>query len=72
MDDLKYSANESQQLENNEEKKRKKMLIWFSSSYSKEGKTSVGKVFLKLLKKHFPASHILHKLSCRSMKLQVA
>lgn len=34
-DDLKYSANEAQQLDN-EEKKRKKILICFNSSFSKE------------------------------------
>ena len=62
-DELKYLPNEIQQLENNKGRKRKRKIIWFNPPYSKNVKTSVGKVFLKLLKKHFPASHILlHKI----------
>ena len=67
-DDLKYSPNEVQQLENKENKKemkrkkKKKKIIWFSPPYSKNVKTSLGKVFLNLLKKHSPASHILQKI----------
>ena len=34
----------------------------FNPTYSKNVKTNVGKVFLQLLKKHFPASHILNKI----------
>ena len=62
MDELKYLRNEEQQLENNEREKRKRKIIWFNPPYSKNVKTNVGKVFLKLLKKHFPASHVLHKI----------
>ena len=61
-DELKYLPNEVQQLENNEGRKRKRKIIWFNPPYSKNVKTNVGRVFLKLLKKHFPASHILHKI----------
>ena len=61
MDELQYLPNEMQQLENNEGRKHKKKIIWFNPSYSKNVKTNVGKVFPKILKKHFPASHILHK-----------
>ena len=65
-DKLKYLPNEVQQLENNEGRKRKRKIIWFNSPYSKSAKTNAGKVFLKLLKKHFPASHILHKIFNKS------
>ena len=61
-DDLKYSPNEAQQIENNEERKCKRKIIWFNSHYSKNVKTNVGKVFLKLVKKLFRVSHILQKI----------
>ena len=44
----------------------KEKIIWFNPHYSKNVKTNVGKVFLKLLKKHFPGSHILHKIFSKS------
>ena len=61
-DEPKYLPNEVQELGNNNRRKRKRKIIWFNPPYSKNVKTNVGKVFLKLLKKHFPTSHILHKI----------
>ena len=61
-DELKYLPNEAQELGNNNRVKRRRKIIWFNLPYSKNVKTNVGKVFLKLLKKHFPISHILHKI----------
>ena len=61
-DELKYLPNEVQELGNNNRRKRKRKIIWFNPLYSKNVKTNVGNVFLKLLKKHFPTSHILHKI----------
>ena len=65
-DELKYLPNEVQQLENNERRKRKRKIIWFNLPYSKNVKTNVGKLFLKSLKKHFPASYILRKIFIRN------
>ena len=65
-DELKYLPNEVQQLENNERRKRKRKIIWFNPPYSKNVKTNVGKLFLKSLKKHFPASYILRKIFIRN------
>ena len=67
-DELRYLPNEAQQLENNDGKKRKRKLIWFNPAYSKNVKTNVGKVFLKLLKKYFPASHILHNIFNKTLQ----
>ena len=75
-DELKYLPTEVQQHGNNDRRKRQRKIIWFNPPYPKNVKTTVGKVFLKLLKKHFPASHILHKMfkknsvkiSCSPMK----
>ena len=61
-DEPKYLPNEVQELGNNNRRKRKRKIIWFNPPYSKNVKTNVGNVFLKLPKKHFPTSHILHKI----------
>ena len=75
-DEPKYLPNEVQELANNNRRIRKRKIIWFNPPYSKNVKTNVGKVFLKLLKKHFSTSHVLHKIfnrntvkiSCSCMK----
>ena len=48
--------------EQNEKKKRKRKIIWFNPPYSSTVKTNVGKLFLKLVKQHFPKGHKLHKI----------
>ena len=42
-------------------KNRKKNIIWFNQPYNKNMLTKVGHYFLKLLDKHFPRQHKLHK-----------
>ena len=42
--------------------KRKRKILWFNPPYSKNVRTNVGKIFLSLVKKHFPPHHKLHKL----------
>ena len=37
-------------------------VIWFNPSYSLNVKTNIDKVFLKLVRKHFPRSHKLSKI----------
>ena len=46
--------------------KRKRKIIWFNPPYSKNVRTNVGKVFLSLIKKHFPPHHKLHKIFNRN------
>ena len=36
--------------------------IWFNPLYSLNVKTNIGKVFLKLVRKHFPRSHKFNKI----------
>ena len=43
-------------------KSRKRNIVWFNPPFSKHVKTNIGKVFLYLLKKHFPPHHRLHKI----------
>ena len=41
---------------------RSRNIIWFNPPFSQNVKTNIGKLFLKLVKKHFPKHHRLHKL----------
>ena len=43
-------------------KQRKRNIIWFNPPYSKNVKTNIRKIFLNLIKKHFPPHHKFHKL----------
>ena len=61
-DELKYLPNEVQEFGNNNRRKCKTKIIWSNPPYSKNVETNVGKVFLKLLRKYLPTSHILHKI----------
>ena len=36
--------------------------IWFNPPFSENVKSNIGKIFLNLLKKHFPNHHHLYKI----------
>ena len=57
--ELKYKANIDT---DSNTKQRKRNIIWFNPPYSKNVKTNIGKIFLNLIKTHFPPHHKLHKL----------
>ena len=46
--------------------KENRNIIWFNPPYSKNVKTNVGKIFFKLLHKHFPKSNKLYKIFNRN------
>ena len=46
-------------------KKRKRNITWFNPPFSEHVKTNIGKEFLRLLAKHFPPHHRLHKICNR-------
>ena len=49
---------------------RKRQIIWFNPPYSVNVKTNVGKLFMRLIDKHFPSHHKFHKLfNCNNVKL---
>ena len=49
--------------ENNQNKKRRKRnIIWFNLPYSKSVKTNIGRIFVKLISKHFPPNHKFVKI----------
>ena len=62
MKKLVYNKENTTSNEHNEKKKRKRKIIWFNPPYSSTVKTNVGKLFLKLVKQHFPKGHKLHKI----------
>lgn len=43
-------------------RRRQRQIIWFNPPFSKNVATNVGKTFLHLTAKHFPASHRYHKI----------
>ena len=45
-----------------EKKKCKRKVIWFNPPFSLNVKTNVGKIFLKIVKRHFPKENPLHKI----------
>ena len=49
--------------ENNQnKKKRKRTIIWFNLPYSKSIKTNIGRIFIKLISKHFSPNHKFVKI----------
>ena len=47
-------------------KKRARKIIWFNPPYSSNVTTNIGQKFFRLLDKHFPKGHRLHKLFNRN------
>ena len=45
---------------------RKKKIIWFNAPYNQNLSTNIAKIFLKLVDKHFPHTHRLHKIFNRN------
>ena len=48
--------------DNQNKKKRKRNIIWFNPPYSKSVKTILGRIFIKLISKHFPPNHKFAKI----------
>ena len=46
----------------NKKKTRKRKIIWFNPPYCLSVKTNVGRIFLKVIKKHFPKGNGLNKI----------
>ena len=43
-------------------KSRQRKIIWFNPPFSNNAKTNVGKIFMSLVRKHFPRHHKFHKI----------
>ena len=58
--------NPSEEKPANQPRNRKRNIIWFNPPFSKSVLTKVGHCFLKLVDKHFPRKHKLHKIFNRN------
>ena len=47
-------------------KKKSRNIIWFKPTSSKAVSTNIAKIFLRLINRHFPKSHRLHKIFNRN------
>ena len=62
-EELKYKNKDGEEQTRNEEKrKRRRKIIWFNPPFSLNVKTNFGKLFFKMLKKHFPKGNPLSKI----------
>ena len=62
-EELKYKNKHGEEKTRNEEKrKRRRKIIWFNPPFSLSVKTNIGKLFFKMLKKHFPKANPLSKI----------
>ena len=51
---------------NKKQKNRKQKTIWFNPPFSKSVKSNIGRIFLRLLSKHFPRNHTMYKIFNRN------
>ena len=62
-EELKYKNKEGEEQTRNEAKrKRRRKIIWFNPPFSLSVKANIGKLFFKMLKKHFPKANSLSKI----------
>ena len=45
---------------------RKRKILWFTPPFNKQVKTNIGNLFLKLVRRHFPPNHKLHRIFNRN------
>ena len=58
--DFKYTKNQQKP------KNRSWNIIWFNPPFNKAVSTNIAKIFLRLINRHFPKSHRLHKIFNRN------
>ena len=67
---LKYTPTQNEDENNQQREQRKRKIMWFNPLYSLMVKTNVGKLFLKLLDRHFPRAHKFYKIfNCNTVKI---
>ena len=69
--DHKLTYRPPNQTQNRNTRPRRKGILYFNPPYSMSVKTSVGKIFLQLIDKHFPKTNPLHKIINRQ-KIKVS
>ena len=66
QENIKYIKKDSDNGNGRKKRKRDRKVIWYNPPYSKSVKTNVGAQFIKLIGKHFPRGHKLHKIFNRN------
>ena len=59
---VEYDNSSVNENDKNVKKKRKRNIIWYNPPYSANVKINIGKIFFKLLNKHFPRGHKFYKI----------
>ena len=65
-EELKYTPSDKSFQEENGQRTRRRKIIWLNPPYSRSVKTNIGRNFLHLLVKHFPANNKMYKLFNKS------
>ena len=60
--ELKYTPSDTSFQEENNQRTRRRKIIWVNPTYSRNVKTSIGKIFLRLLVKHIPVNNKMYKV----------
>ena len=64
---LEFKKTDEKKTNNNKNKnKRQRNILWFTPTFNKQTKTSIGKIFLQLIDKHFPPNNPLHEIFNRN------
>ena len=63
-----YKSNlkHSEEIHQHSSNKRTRKITWFNPPFSQTVKTKIANLFFRLLNKHFPKSHLLHKIFNRN------
>ena len=62
---IQYEKNHNQKTKKN----RSRNIIWFNPPFSQNVQTNIAKSFIRLIDKHFPKSHKLHKIYRNNLKV---
>ena len=65
-DEIRFKKDSHTHADKTRKNNRKRKVIWFNPPFSKSVKSNVGGNFLKLIDKHFPPNHKLHKIFNRN------
>ena len=62
----KNNLKHSEEMHQHSSNKRTQKITWFNPPFSQTVKTKIANLFFRLLNKHFPKSHLLHKIFNRN------
>ena len=59
---MKFNPDIGKNNDTSNKKNRGRNILWFNPPFCKSVKTNIGRIFLKLVRKHFHKNHNLHKI----------